>query len=205
MAVFHDVDTPDQGWYDHSCAYIGNIRAMGEENRWEPLTGSTDGWKQRQFATIKRQSEVMLIWCGAVDAGTGVNYGVYYPFPNGLDNYQMYGGHAFCYPLPSPPPPAPTFQQDWYNNPISLGAPLGIGGNPSSLIAGSVTPTYLKLANADYMKIGVYNGVFGWDSCWMRFRHLKNTTCNFLFCDGHVESRRLGTVVAKDICLNPKK
>jgi len=38
----------------------------------------------------------------------------------------------------------------------------------------------------------------------MRFRHMNNTTCNILFLDGHCESRVLGTVVAQDICMNPK-
>jgi prepilin-type processing-associated H-X9-DG protein len=37
----------------------------------------------------------------------------------------------------------------------------------------------------------------------MRFRHSNNTTANFLFVDGHVESRVLGQVKAKDIALNP--
>ncbi len=49
-----------------------------------------------------------------------------------------------------------------------------------------------------------WNGRYGFDACEMRFRHMGNTTANFLFCDGHVESRVIGTVVAKDICLNPK-
>jgi prepilin-type processing-associated H-X9-DG protein len=87
---------------------------------------------------------------------------------------------------------------------MSLGCPIGIGGTPSSKISGSVTPSYLKAANVDYTAgPGVYNGPFGFDTNNMRFRHLNNTTVNALFVDGHVESRRLGDVRAKDICLNP--
>jgi prepilin-type processing-associated H-X9-DG protein len=36
----------------------------------------------------------------------------------------------------------------------------------------------------------------------MRFRHVQNTTGNFCFADGHVESRKLGEVLVKDICMN---
>jgi prepilin-type processing-associated H-X9-DG protein len=35
----------------------------------------------------------------------------------------------------------------------------------------------------------------------MRFRHMNNTAANFLFLDGHVESRVLGTVFAQDLCV----
>jgi prepilin-type processing-associated H-X9-DG protein len=33
----------------------------------------------------------------------------------------------------------------------------------------------------------------------MRFRHMENTEANFLFLDGHVAPRVLGTVLAQDI------
>jgi prepilin-type processing-associated H-X9-DG protein len=35
----------------------------------------------------------------------------------------------------------------------------------------------------------------------MRFRHMNNSTANFLFVDGHVDSRKLGDVRARDISL----
>src|SRR5262245_8594889 len=35
--IFRDVDTPSESWWDHACAYIGNIRAMGAYNLWDPL------------------------------------------------------------------------------------------------------------------------------------------------------------------------
>ena len=36
--------------------------------------------------------------------------------------------------------------------------------------------------------------------CEMRFRHINNTTCNILFCDGHVEPYIIGSVTAKMLC-----
>ena len=42
----------------------------------------------------------------------------------------------------------------------------------------------------------------GYDAlCNMRFRHMDNTTVNALFVDGHVESRTLLQVTAKDISI----
>jgi prepilin-type N-terminal cleavage/methylation domain-containing protein/prepilin-type processing-associated H-X9-DG protein len=42
----------------------------------------------------------------------------------------------------------------------------------------------------------------GWFVCSMRFRHMNNTTTPLAFFDGHVESRRVGDVKVKEICIN---
>ena len=42
----------------------------------------------------------------------------------------------------------------------------------------------------------------GWWVCSMRFRHMKNTTTPLAFFDGHVESRRVGDVKVREICIN---
>ena len=146
----------------------------------------------------------MIVWCGPCKIeSNGTNDGCYHNYPNALDNYQMYGGHGFTYPTPA----TTTFQPSWYSNPISLGLPIGVGGSPSSMITGSVTPSYLKVANADYVTAtaggDTYNGIGGFDANYMHFRHVNNTTANFLFVDSHVEPRKLGQVVASDICVNP--
>jgi prepilin-type processing-associated H-X9-DG protein len=67
-------------------------------------------------------------------------------------------------------------------------------------------------AASDYM--GKYNKDFAatadplWD--WgnggvgiQRYRHLGNTSCNILFFDGHVEPRKLGTVLLQELCVFP--
>ena len=79
-----------------------------------------------------------------------------------------------------------------------------------SAVAGSVTPSYLRAANQDYWADAnnpntgsnhTYSGPGGSDECDMRFRHMNNTVADFLFLDGHVEPRVLGTVLAKDLCV----
>ncbi|HUB26140.1 MAG TPA: hypothetical protein VL992_11985, partial [Tepidisphaeraceae bacterium] len=167
---------------------------------WDPYNNlGYLGYKQRKLGTIRRSSNVMMAWCGAADISGGIDYGCYYNFPNGLDNYQMYSGHGLCYPSPA----QTSYNTNWYANPISLGDAILPGPAPSSQIAGSVTKSYLQAANQDYTN-GVFSGVGGFDGNYMRFRHLNNTACNFLYVDGHVESKLLGSVVAQDVCLNPQ-
>lgn len=201
LKVFRDVDDPGLPWFEHATSYVGNIRVLGVTGSlWEPYTGNNSGWKQRQLSSIKRSQESMMMWCGAMDVGKGVNYGVYLTYGNGLDDYQMYGGHGMTFPTPFN---ASAFSAAKYSNPIGLGAALSVGGvYPSSKITGSVTKSYLAAANRDYYSADSYSGPGGWDTCWMRFRHNNNTTANFLYVDGHVESKRLGEVVARDICVN---
>jgi len=153
------------------------------------------------------------VWCGACQLKQGFNYGCYHTFPYALDYWGMYAGsgdtgHGLCYPNPV----LSEYQTGWYANPISLGSYVVPGNTPSSQIAGSVTPSYLQAANreyyADYGQTGsgpgAASGPGNVDACYMRFRHLSNTTCNILFCDGHVDSRLIGSVTARDICMNPK-
>lgn len=198
--VFHDTDVPSEPWYWHACAYMANPRVFGAENEWDPLTQQMT-WKQRSFGSIRRSAEVMMVWCGACDIGTGTNYGVYQTFPISIDGDNMWNGHALCYP--SPASTTNGYTPADYANPVALGNYTS-AANVSSAISGSVTKSYLAAANQDYWSSGNWNGPGGFDSCWMRFRHINNTVGNFLFCDGHVDSRVLGTVLAKDICLNPK-
>ena len=202
LKIFRDTDQPSDNFDARANCYIANNRALGMLDNmgrfnWDPLKNGP-GYPQRKLGTIKRSAEVMMVWCGAVKILGDTNYGCYHNWPNGLDNYQMYSGHGLCYPTPS----QPTFDPKNYANPVSLGAPIGIGGSPSSMIPGSVTKAYLAAANRDYVVSG--GDVFpDLDRNYMRFRHINNSTCNALFVDGHVESKRLGEVTARDVCLNP--
>jgi len=42
----------------------------------------------------------------------------------------------------------------------------------------------------------------GWWECGMRFRHNKQTSSPIGFFDGHVETRRIGMVKVKEVCIN---
>lgn len=208
-AVYQDTDVPPMPWYAHSCAYVGNVRALGAIGLWDQyVNGSgSNAWPSRQYSSIQHSAQVMVAWCGACNVSQGVNYGVYQTYPNELDDGAMWGttaegaavGTGLCYPVPV----RLTYNPAWYGNPISLGSFLYPANNPSSQIAGSVTKSYLAAANQEYYGAS-YSGPGGFDVCWMRFRHLDNTTCNFLFCDGHVDSRAIGSVLSQDICMNPR-
>jgi prepilin-type processing-associated H-X9-DG protein/prepilin-type N-terminal cleavage/methylation domain-containing protein len=212
-AIFHDTDLGVSIWGPQACDYMGNIRALGAIYLWDNYVDNAgaSAWPQRQLGSIRRSSEVIMCWCGAVNEGQGTDYGCYQEYPDCLDDYEMWGSTqsgtptcGLCYPNPV----MSAFNQSSYGNPISLGTSLTIGGiNPSSRVAGSVNPTYLKEANSDYYASTgavVGAGLGGFEHCFMRFRHLGNNTANFLFCDGHVDSRSLGTVLLRDICLNPR-
>jgi prepilin-type N-terminal cleavage/methylation domain-containing protein/prepilin-type processing-associated H-X9-DG protein len=202
LAIFHDVDVPSDNWFAHSCSYVANIRALGAVpagSMWDPVAlSSATGWPSRQFSGIKHSSESMLVWCGAIEVSAGVNYGVEHVYPDALDYYQMTSGHGFCNP-----PAQATYQYAWYANPIALGVPFGVGGSASSQVAGSVTKSYLAAANRDFVYAATPQGagLNGYNTCNMRFRHMNNKVCNSLFCDGHVEPKVIGTVIARDICV----
>jgi prepilin-type N-terminal cleavage/methylation domain-containing protein/prepilin-type processing-associated H-X9-DG protein len=211
--VFHDLDVPGSAWYPHATAYIANARVFGISDNgagsstdplWDPYapSGTTQlgksGYSQRRIGSIRRSAEVMMMWDGASQLIGDQNYGVHSTMTYALDNWQPTGGHGLCYPNPA----QASFLPANYNNPVALGAPFG-ATSVSSNIPGSVTKSYLQAANVDVTS-NLFNGQFGWATNEMRFRHMGNTVGDFLFCDGHVESRALGTVVAKDICLNPR-
>ncbi len=215
-AVFHDLDVPGSGWYAHATAYIGNARVFGITNNgvgsggdplWDPwkglgkvnAQGAQVGYLQRRIGSIQHSASVMMMWDGACQLIGDANYGVHFPMTFAIDGYQPTGGHGLCYPTPA----SAAFLPSYYSNPISLGATIVGGSNISSLYPGSVTKSYLQNANVD-VTATTYNTQFGYAINEMRFRHMENTTANILFCDGHVETRVLGTVVAQDICLNPR-
>jgi prepilin-type N-terminal cleavage/methylation domain-containing protein len=182
MDIFRDTDCPQEGWYARSTAYIANIRALGAIGVWDLITPSHVGLKQRQLSSIKQPADVMIVWCGPCNVNGGVNYGCKETYPDGLDNYLMWtGGNGLCFPAPS----SVTYSSNFYANPIALGAPTGVGGSP-------------KAANVDNDGTWPSYGV-----CYMRFRHMNNKVCNFLYGDFHVGSKPLGTVVARDVCVNP--
>ena len=178
----------------HARALISPTSApMGADGVWDLITPTHVGLKVRQISGVKRPSEIMLVWCGPCNVNGGINYGCKENYPDALDDYEMWtGGNGLCNPAPA----GSGYDPSWYGNPIGLGS--GVAGNPSSRKPGSVLPAYLKLANVDN------DGTWpSYGANYMRFRHLNNKSCNFLFGDFHVESRALGTVLARDVCVNP--
>ncbi len=156
--VFHDLDVPGSGWYPHATAYIANARAFGMVDNgfgggggaplWDPVLGSGGaqlgygGYPQRRPGSIRWSSEVMMLWDGASELIGDANYGVHFPMTYAIDDWQPTGGHGLCYPVPANPS---TFSPNDYNNPISLGDPLG--ANSSSAYPGTVSRSSLMLEN----------------------------------------------------------
>jgi len=219
LGIFVDTDIPTMPVDNHATCYSMNPRVLGTSNPasfgggilWDPVVGAQNqySWPQVQIGSVHHSAEIMIAWCTALELHTPTggssptDYGVYHDFAPALDNYAFYNFHSFL----NPPPPsnASKFLPADYSNPISLGAPLTGFGTADSALAGSVTPSYLKAANQEYFAdLGkpagtTYNGPGGSDTCNMRFRHMNNTEANFLFLDGHVDPRVLGTVLAQDI------
>jgi prepilin-type N-terminal cleavage/methylation domain-containing protein/prepilin-type processing-associated H-X9-DG protein len=220
--VFHDLDVPAFPWDDHGTSYMVNPRVFGASNPqgfgggilFDPVINAENRYSfpQVQTSSIKHSSDLMVAWCGPVKIAPGVggqtNFGIYQVFSGQLDNYAFYNYHSYL----NPPPAKNTaaYPLNDYSNPVSLGAAYPGFGSPSSAVANSVLPSYLKLANGDYTAdinnpntggAHTFNGKGGSDTCNMRFRHMNDTVANFLFLDGHVESRVMGTILAQDLCV----
>jgi prepilin-type processing-associated H-X9-DG protein len=220
LPTFHDVDVPALPWSTRACAYIANIRVIGNDQveTWAYPPGA---FPSRRIGSIKRATEVMMMWDGQMNVssaskGTTWNQGVPYTYSYALDNWVAgsNSSHDYLFPIPGNGPssqngqatgPVIYFDPSDYGNRISLGAPLpGTTPAPASNTPGSVSLQYLQAENSDYTYNGVFSGQHanGAYSCEMRFRHMNSQVANFLFVDGHVDSRRIGDVVARDICAN---
>jgi prepilin-type N-terminal cleavage/methylation domain-containing protein/prepilin-type processing-associated H-X9-DG protein len=201
--VFHDSDTAGLGYQQRVSDFMANPIIFPDTNILDPrmvASGGTGCCPLRQASGIKRSSATMMIWCGPQQLTNGVSAGYIYndgPLALQLDQSTLEGG---TYGLYYPTPANAGYPRADYDLPISIGnvvmppLPPGVqlgynGGNPVKL-------PLLKWLNNDDIATN-YSA-----NCAMRFRHMNNTTTNALFCDGHVESRALGTVTAMDVSVN---
>jgi prepilin-type processing-associated H-X9-DG protein len=155
----------------------------------------------------------MMFWDGAVNVSNGKTIGTAqdsFCLDDWAINNTNQPSSAMSFPNPMNPPQGYTegyYDVSFYSNPIALGEGLSQSNyNNCSGIPGSCPASVLTLMNGDWTSAGNYNtssGNYGEYACAMRFRHGKNNVANFLFADGHVDSRTLGSVVAKDVCCNP--
>lgn len=137
----------------------------------------------RKVASIKDPAEKMILWDGAQVVNSN---NCAYPVADFLDGNAWTGGHCFT------DPPAVNSRNTpwvWNSNQTTIRDRvlwIGPSGNGTD---------GLKSDNVDYTD---------WtdQKCGMRFRHRGNTVANFLFGDGHVESRQLGEVRVKDVLVN---
>jgi prepilin-type processing-associated H-X9-DG protein len=57
--------------------------------------------------------------------------------------------------------------------------------------------------NRDQSPTADPNWDWGYAGALMRYRHLGNTSVNVLFFDGHVEPRKIGTALVKELLIYP--
>jgi prepilin-type processing-associated H-X9-DG protein/prepilin-type N-terminal cleavage/methylation domain-containing protein len=186
--TFHDLDV-NADFAKHAACYNGNPRLLPNATAKDYASPMQTNFEQRTFSSIRRSAEVMLVWDGSLIitnnqiTGTG-NY-----VDTSTDGAQSTWGHAFCGPTPG----FSYYPIAQYDTPAAI-ANIGC----SSDVPNSVTRATLLVMNSDDASNQWYNE-YG-----MRFRHMGNKSANILFCDGHVESRKLGEVKAKELCVNPR-
>lgn len=175
-------DFPSDGIGGLSC-YTGNTRAFYSDWR--------DAQKQTPLA-IQNSAEKMLLWDGGMMyASWGWSRAPYTNEP------QMGGasGPSNSWAMwsdPQDPALGTTL-------PLDQVVHLGNGTNWTS----NITASTMQSVNKDLMD-GSLNEWNAPDSfAFQRYRHLNNASANFLFFDGHVEARRIGTVTVRELSIFP--
>jgi prepilin-type N-terminal cleavage/methylation domain-containing protein/prepilin-type processing-associated H-X9-DG protein len=201
--VFHDYDSPPGLMRPRVSMYMANMRVIPPLNARDRYlmanqgSGGSIGYpsgtyvfnRLRNLGQIQYGSQVMMLWCGPVQLAAGGEIDItQYDFASwSLDGFGYSSGHCYCYPNP------PSWSNfNGYSKPINPNS-----NQTATSWAAPVTKSVLLASNTDNTPTSVYANA-------MRFRHMSNSTMNALFVDGHVESRVLGQVVARDICLNFK-
>ncbi|MGB7159517.1 MAG: prepilin-type N-terminal cleavage/methylation domain-containing protein [Tepidisphaeraceae bacterium] len=185
--VFFDYDTVDTvkektGTQPTAGHYTANFRMF------PPAFAFYDGtheYKQHKLQT-KRASEVAIIWDGAQGDSMGHNT-VKNLTSWALDGFAAYSWGTLTHGYTYPSPLGGNAPMDAR---VMIGSPWGL---PSPADPANPTVEELKKMNLD--------GINMWAGPDMRFRHIRNTTANLLFADGHVEARKIGEVYRKDICM----
>ncbi|MGD0137994.1 MAG: prepilin-type N-terminal cleavage/methylation domain-containing protein [Tepidisphaeraceae bacterium] len=217
--IFHDYDTAGLGWDTRVCDYFCNPRLLADTELPDPAsfpngypgqfknttaTSSGSGFLPlRQMGSVQRCSEVMMVWCGPQNLTNGV-MAEWNPPDGPVAAYVDQAAISWrndSYGLAYPQPAETGYNTAYYAHPISI-ANIGIGGGNGSNQAVAVQVKFLQTENIDAASQDDPNQWQGECDNAMRFRHMSNTLANFLYVDGHVESKVIGQVRAKDISAN---
>jgi prepilin-type N-terminal cleavage/methylation domain-containing protein len=190
--VFRDTDTIEPAvtprWVSH---YTANIRVLYRADNYDRAPAIFSGGQsdaieagflqQRKVTSIRRPSDVFMIWDGPQTEEFQSNT---YGLAEAIDAWGYDNTSALILN-----PPSSGFVM---NRPILPGQ-LGVTGRQSG-------KEFQRKYNID-PKNAFNPG--GWLS-HLRFRHMKNQMLAALCVDGHVEQRRVGEVMVKDIFTNYK-
>lgn len=170
--------------------YTGNVRAMPMPNTNDGMKGGNQKLKAYPLAT-KDASSKMLAWDGPVLPAFGWNA----PTDNvaQCDWWVTWG------------PANPCSWTNWWADPD-----LGFT-NRNNVAPPATNRNYYDPSRGSANWIGIVNvdggdADFPWNMPLVgmqRYRHLQNTSANFLFFDGHVESKKLGEVRYADVSIFP--
>jgi prepilin-type N-terminal cleavage/methylation domain-containing protein/prepilin-type processing-associated H-X9-DG protein len=207
--VFHDADVPDMPRVVRESDYAGNMRLF--MSQWEadgqssalpnpraPRWAGFNSYKYLPLAFYQHSSQVGIVWDESSNLSNPsvLGQGADDNLTVGLDDWTITWSYAFAYPNS----PNTQYDTNGYAKPINLGGTNKTDGGFWSGF-GRVTKSGLKYDNVDWFTYGPSDN-FGEYQCQMRFRHMGNTMANILFLDGHVESRALGEVTARDVSMN---
>lgn len=201
--IFHDTDLPAEAFMPRVSTYFCNMRVIPPLNIRDRATFTAGGASPlganyvfdhlRSLGSFNRSAEIMAVWCGpAYLNGANLDILQYDSASWDLDNNSYNVGNQYVMPQ-STYAAALGYPTSGYGSLIGL---CGSALSGSSMVPGSVTKSVLQASNVDVVNA---NQTY---IPYMRFRHMNNTSGNFLFLDGHVEARPLGGVYAKDVCMN---
>lgn len=177
--------------------YTANVRAMHGITQF-------DGLNQRNLPAYplatKDSASKMLMWDGPIltdGAPWGTATGPWFAPPNNVPQNWWFVTWGYA---------NPNSWVNWWADPTVPG-----GFNLDQVVSPAQDSSYTNLSPTAANYIGIVNRDGGpGDAPWagttygfQRYRHLGNTSCNFLFFDGHVEARKIGTVTFRDLSIFP--
>jgi type II secretory pathway pseudopilin PulG len=180
--IFRDRDTIDGGDFRFVCHYTVNPRLMylsNYEDRYYVPPIPPQDRTQRKMAQVKRPSGVFAIW-DAPQCADGFCNNNAYPTANALDKFALDSpASGLCY--------------DARPDQVTYGVPA---------LPGQLGGSFIQNGKAAQVKWNSDIKDFHSWSSHLRFRHMNNTMLAAVCLDGHVETRRVGTVMRTDIYSN---
>lgn len=139
--------------------------------------------------TAIKTPSVFLIWCAPQCAAYPTSGGnLAFPVALALDSFQY--SDDYCFVLGTP------------DTGVNYNRPVNPGEQPPNQIAVNTWKNQFTYNEDTTLYDISLTEHPNYEDTQIRFRHLENTTLNALCLDGHVESRREGSFMVNDICIN---